>query len=188
MPKYNTTAPYDANGTQFDGVYDPNSGTVVALRAGTVSTDPNHNAQTYAPIMSQIADVAGANVAAVNAQGQVLVSEQPPTTVTASATGAAAAIVTATLPGVANKTNYLTGFVATSTNPASTVSGTITITGCVGGTLSFQFVESNTFGGEMIVSFPYPIPASAVNTAITVTIPAITSGGAGGLVVTGFVQ
>lgn len=110
-------------------------------------------------------------------------------TVVASATGAAAAAVSATLAAAANLTTYICGFQVTSTNPAATVSGLVTVTGLVGGaTLSYEFVESNTFGGELLVQFANPIPANAVNTAIVVNCAAITSGGAVAIAVQGFQQ
>lgn len=52
--------------------------------------------------------------------------------------------------------------------------------------LSYQFVEAVAAGGQLIVNFPTPLPASAVNTAIAVNLPAITSGGAGAVTVHGF--
>lgn len=107
--------------------------------------------------------------------------------VTGSATGAAAAAVSASLPAVAAKTNYLTGFVVTATNPAAVVNGVVTVTGLVSGTLSFQFVEAVATGGQLVVTFDTPIPASAVNTAITANLPAITGGGAGAVAVFGYV-
>ena len=110
-------------------------------------------------------------------------------TIVASNTAAAAASCAATLAGAAALTTYITGFQVTSTNPAATVSGLVTVTGLVGGvTLNYEFVESATFGGELLVQFANPIPANAQNTAIVVTCPAITSGGAVAVSVQGFQQ
>ena len=103
---------------------------------------------------------------------------QPTTPVGNSATAVAAAQCVATLPAVAGKTTYIMGFVLTAGAPAGAVVGVATVTGLgiAGGTLNFQFVETPNFGGELVIEFPFPIPASAANTPIVVTIPAITSG------------
>jgi hypothetical protein len=98
-----------------------------------------------------------------------------------SATGTAAAAVTAALPAGSGLTTFIGGFTVTSGAPTATVSGTVTVTGLApwlgsNGTLSFQFVESATVGGELNIDFPFLLPASALNAAITVTCPAITSG------------
>ena len=108
------------------------------------------------------------------------------TPVTASNTGAAAAAVSATLPAVAGKTTYLTGFCVTATNPSAAVNGIVAVTGTVSGGLSFQFVEGVGLGGQLCPSLPKPIPASAANTPIVVALPAITSGGAGAVTAFGF--
>lgn len=98
------------------------------------------------------------------------------TPVTASATAGAGLINAVTLPAVAGQTTYINGFVVTSGIPGANQIGVVTVTGCAGGTLSFQFPETTGFGGQIIMFFPVPIPASAPNTAITVTIPVIGSG------------
>lgn len=98
------------------------------------------------------------------------------TTVTASATAAAAASNTVTLPGVAGATTYINGFVCTAGIPGANQIGVVTVTGCQGGTLSFQFPETTGFGAQLIMFFPMPIPATGPNTAISVNIPAIGSG------------
>lgn len=98
------------------------------------------------------------------------------TPVTASATAAAAQANTVTLPAVPGQTTYINGFICTSGIPGANQIGVVTVTGCAGGTLSFQFPETTGFGGQLVIFFPYPIPASAPNTAISVNIPAIGSG------------
>jgi hypothetical protein len=108
-------------------------------------------------------------------------------TTTASATAAAAAACSATLAGQSSKTTYLTGFTVTSGNATAAVVGTVTITGTIGGSLNYVFVEPTASGGYLSVSFPQPIPASAQNTAITVTLAALTGGANSAVVVTGYV-
>lgn len=100
------------------------------------------------------------------------------TPVTSSSTGANTAI-TATLPGVAGKTTYITGLVV-SGNGATASSGiTVTVTGTVSGTLNIVYVTGalNTAGdGFEQIAFTPPVPASATNTAIVVNVPAMGAG------------
>lgn len=114
------------------------------------------------------------------------------TPIAKSAIGVAAAAVSVTLTHVGDNSTmtYITGFTVTSTNPASTVSGLVTVTGLAtsdsGGTLDYEFVESNQFGGNLNVQFPDPIPAANLTTDIVVSCPAIAGGGAVAVAVTGF--
>lgn len=105
-------------------------------------------------------------------------------------TAAAAQALTVSLPGAAGLTTYITGFQVTTTNPAATVNGVVTVTGLTanggGGTLSYQLVESATLGGTLNVTFANPIPANGVNAAINVVVPAIASGGAVAVNVQGY--
>lgn len=96
-----------------------------------------------------------------------------------SPVGSAAASVSVSCPAAARLTNYLWKFNATcsSPSPATTVSGVVTVTGIQGGTLSYEFNEVGGGAPELNDAFP-PIQASAPNTAIAVTVPAISSGGA----------
>lgn len=96
----------------------------------------------------------------------------------ASATGAAAAQAQATVTHDSTNIIYVTGFSVTSTNPAATVSGAVTLTGLAGGTQTYQFVESNSFGGNLQVNFINPIPSVNNATDVVLTCPAIASGGA----------
>lgn len=102
----------------------------------------------------------------------------PGTPVVASATGAAAALAPA-LPAVPTKTNNLAGFEVTSggANAASLIN--VTITGLLGGALTYVLaipVGVALGATPLIVEFNPPLPAAAVNTAITVNVP---SAGAG---------
>jgi hypothetical protein len=110
------------------------------------------------------------------------------TPITASATSATPATVAAaaTLPGVAGTTTYINGFICTSAIPGANVVPLVTVTGTTGGTLSFQFPETTAFGGQLIIFFPNPIPASAPNTSIVVTVPALASSGNSAVVAYGF--
>lgn len=105
-----------------------------------------------------------------------------------SATGVAAAQVVATLTPVAGNLAYIQGFTVTALAPASTVGGLVTVTGVVGGPLNYQFTESATVGGLLQIDFPDPKGIVAANRggAITVTLPAIVSGGAGAVSAYGY--
>jgi hypothetical protein len=87
----------------------------------------------------------------------------------------------ATLPAVAGKTNYVTGFEIVVTGATAAATVLATLTGLLGGTLSYPVVfpaGAGVAGVPLVVIFNRPLPASAVNTAITLTLPA---SGAGGL-------
>lgn len=110
----------------------------------------------------------------------------PQTPIAVSGTAGAALINAQTLPGVAGKTTWIRGFTVTTTNPAAAVSGVVTVTGLLAGTLSYEVVEAVATGLLLDIRFPDPLPASAVNTGIVVTLPAITSGAASAVSAYGF--
>jgi hypothetical protein len=99
------------------------------------------------------------------------------TPVTASATGTTSATV-ATLPAVAGQTTYLCGF-SIRANATAAATGNATVTGTITGTLNFtQFTAAlaSAIGITEPTIGPACIPASAANTAITIT----SAGNAGG--------
>lgn len=108
------------------------------------------------------------------------------TEVASSATALAAAQCQTSLPATPGVINYLTKFTATAAAVAAVVSGVLTVTGVVGAPLNYQFVETVSAGGALDIWFNPPIPATDVNIAITVTIPAIVGGAATALTVTGW--
>lgn len=96
--------------------------------------------------------------------------------VTSSVTGTTGAAV-ATLPGVAVKTTYICGFTITSDATAA-IAGAATVAGTVSGSLNYiQNVGAATAAQALTQNFNPPIPASAANTAITVTSAAAGVGG-----------
>src|SRR5713101_1866862 len=129
--------------------------------------------------------------ATVTPQGQQVVGNLTPgTPITASATGTTAAI-TATLAGVANKTTYITGLVVTTNNPTAATNSTVTVAGTVSGSLVYGLnteiaAAATPQPAPLVIQFSSPIPASAVNTAISVTLSALGAGGVGQVNVTGF--
>ncbi len=90
----------------------------------------------------------------------------------------AAATAAATLAAVAGKTTYITGFTFTSTGSTSATTVDITVTDGTW-TMTFVFVSvagATTVNPQLIINFPYPIPASATNTTIVASSPTLGSG------------
>lgn len=90
----------------------------------------------------------------------------------------ASAVATLAAPG-AGITNYLTGFEITFSGATAASVVVATVTGLLGGTRSYivSVPAGATVGGTpLIVDFSTPIPASAANTAIVVTLPALGAG------------
>lgn len=101
------------------------------------------------------------------------------TIINASSGNVAAAAAVATLPAVAGKTTYVTGFEVTLAGATAASVVTVTVTGLAGASLAYTVAvpAGAALGGQpLVVSFPSPLPASAPNTAIVVTCP---SAGAG---------
>lgn len=89
------------------------------------------------------------------------------------------AIATATLPAAAGKRTWITGFTVTADGATAGLAVDVAVAG-LANTLhySFTFPAGATVGAApLTVTFPAPIPSAAVNTAITVTLPASGAGG-----------
>jgi hypothetical protein len=88
--------------------------------------------------------------------------------ITGNSTGTTGAVV-GTLAGTAGKTTYICGF-NVSTVGGTAASSPITVAGLIGSSQVYQ-TPVNATGGQIVVTqnFNPCIPASAVNTAITVT-------------------
>lgn len=116
----------------------------------------------------------------------VPVSNPDAADITAASGNVANAAAVATLAGAAGKTTYITGFEVTGTGATAALAVSVTVTGTTGGTLTYTYAAAagaavaNT---PLIVSFPNPIPASDVNTAIAVTVPALGAGNTNSTVV-----
>ena len=85
----------------------------------------------------------------------------------------------ATLPAVANKTTFLSSVQFTAAGATAGAVVVATITGLLGGTLSYVFTVPTgaTVGATpLVLNFDPPLPASAVNTAIVCTLPALGAG------------
>ena len=96
--------------------------------------------------------------------------------VVATSGNAANAIAIATLPAVAAKTTYITGFDVTGSGATAGLPVAVTVAGLLGGSITYTYVAAtgallpNT---PLSIRFPAPMPASAVNTAITVSCAAL---------------
>jgi hypothetical protein len=118
----------------------------------------------------------------MSASGRLLPGQAPdfaePVNVTGSAANAAAAN-NVSLPAVAGKTNWLTGFEVTGAGATAASVITVTITGTITGTLNYQLpIPAGAAVGvtPLVVEFPVPIPASGVNTAIALNVPSFGAG------------
>jgi hypothetical protein len=101
------------------------------------------------------------------------------TAVNASSANVANASAVSTIPAVAAKTAYLCGFTITSGGSTGAALVTPTVTGLLSGTMNFTYgtVAGVTLANApLVVALPQCLPASAVNTAIAVTLPALGAG------------
>ncbi len=101
------------------------------------------------------------------------------TSVKASSGNVANASAAATLAAVAAKTAYITGFDVTGTGATAASVVSVTVTGLLGGTSTYTLpvvAGANLGNPALVVQFNPPLPASAVNTAIVVTCPALGAG------------
>lgn len=89
------------------------------------------------------------------------------------------ATATATLAGVAGKTTYITGFQCTAAGATAALAVSATVSdGTWTQTYAFVYPTGAAVQATpLIVTFPIPVPATAANTAITVTLPASGAGG-----------
>jgi hypothetical protein len=114
---------------------------------------------------------------AVDAGGNLSLSSIPggATTVIGSSGNVANASAVAALAGTSGKTTYITGFQLTASGSTVGLDVTATVTGLLSSNMSFTFTfpaGALVPAQPLIVNFPQPLPASAANTAIVVTLPA----------------
>lgn len=99
-----------------------------------------------------------------------------------STAGAGNAQVTATIAAVAGKTAYITGFDVSGGGATAASIIAVTVTGLLGGTVTFHLaVLAGATGpglspNPLSIRFPDPLPASAQNQAIAVVVPAFGAG------------
>lgn len=101
------------------------------------------------------------------------------TPLTASSGNVANASAVATLAGAASKTTYVTGFQITAGGATAGACVSATLTGLISGTATYTFCTPTgaTLGAApLVVKLDPPVPASATNTSIVLTLPALGAG------------
>lgn len=91
----------------------------------------------------------------------------------------AAAQITATLPAVAGRTTYLCGFYVDGLGATAGSVIEVSVAGCLGGTFTRKITipaGATVAITPLQMDFTMPIPSSAVNTAIVVTVPTFGAG------------
>jgi hypothetical protein len=130
----------------------------------------DENGNPYRPIFNVPVDSAGNAIAGTSLAG---------TQISSTSGNVAAASASATLAGVVAKTTYINQFEVTGGGATAGSIVTMTVTGLLGGTQSYNIaVPTGAALGitPMVISFFPPWPASAVNTAIVVTVPSLGAG------------
>lgn len=86
------------------------------------------------------------------------------------------AAATSTLAAIAAKTTYISGFEVTGGGATAGALVLVTVSGLVGGPATYTVAVATgaTVGNApLVVAFNPPLPASALNTAIVVSVPAL---------------
>jgi len=139
----------------------------LAFAAWLALAVPVHAAPLSAPCIE--ATQTAAECDPVNATNPLPVSIQysaGSTALTGNATGTTGAVV-GTLTAAATKTAYICGFTVSAIGGTAAV-GPITVAGLIGSSMVFQ-ISSSAAGVNFSQTFSPCIPASAVNTNITIT-------------------
>jgi hypothetical protein len=112
--------------------------------------------------------------------------------VSASSGNVANATATATMPAVTSKTNNITGFEITAGGATAGAVVNCTLTGLLGGTLSYAFTAplgAAVAALPVVINFNPGFPASAPNTAVVLSCPALGAGNTNAAVnIRGYVQ
>lgn len=98
------------------------------------------------------------------------------TPLTVSSGNVAVGVASATLAGVSRKLTYLTGFEITSSGATIGLVVSPTVVGILGGTMTYTYAAmagALLINNPLVVSFSYPLPASAVNTSIVISLPSL---------------
>jgi hypothetical protein len=89
------------------------------------------------------------------------------------------ATATATLTAGTGRLAYITGFIVNGLGATGASVVAVTVTGILGGTQTYQYsvpAGATTAATPLIITFPLPIPASAISTNIVVSAPAFGAG------------
>lgn len=101
------------------------------------------------------------------------------TQITATSGSVAAGVAAATLAAATAKSTYITGLSVTAAGATAAAAVSLTITGVVGGPLTYVFTAPAGVGvpaPSLNLNFTPPLKSSAVNTAIVVSLPSLGSG------------
>ena len=101
------------------------------------------------------------------------------TALSSSSRNVANASAVATLAGAAGATTYLSGFYISGAGATAAGVVSATVTGLAGGTMTLTVVVpagATTAIAPVFLDFNPPLPASAVNTSIVLTLPALGAG------------
>lgn len=113
------------------------------------------------------------------AASMALISGENDTPIVASSGVVASNDAVATIPAVAEKQAYLTGFRVSGLGATAALAVTVSVAGVAEDDLEFAYVaaEGATVQNEdLIVAFPYPIPALDAETDIVITCPDLGAG------------
>lgn len=141
---------------------NPNSPGIVALGQ---TTKANSVPVTFASDSGPAA-VANALPFTLSSQYPTNATTTAPTPITGNATGTTGAVV-GTLAAAASVTTHICGFNVSTAGGVASI-GPITVAGLVGSSMVFQLFSTAT-GANLTQTFNPCIPASAANTAITIT-------------------
>lgn len=174
-----TTGPVDGNyKPELAGLSPGNGWTAIQLDTTTTTDAVTGNPAAPTITLARIKDASG-NAFGTTAN-PIATNQLVGTPVYATATGSAGATANVSLAAVAGKTTYINGFYVSVAHTASgTIAGQVTLS-LNGGTsthMNFLIAVSTTYPGLVEVTFPDPIPATAANTTIVITLPALTGGG-----------
>ncbi len=166
---------YAFNGTTWDQIKSKAASTAAVATDTSVVTQLN-------PLSPGIialgpATVSGSIPFTYSSQYPTNATTTTPTAVTATASGTTAATA-ASLGATASVTNFVCGFTITA-DATALATGTATLSGTISGSLSYlQTIVAVTSGASVLTqNFNPCIPASAANTAITITSAAAGTGG-----------
>lgn len=149
------------------------SGTTTVV--GNLHKDPASGVVSSVGILGSIG--LGPSSNAVGKFGPGYTSAQTP--ITAASGNVAAGVATATLAAAGGKLTYITGFEITSDGATVGVCVNPTVVGVVTGTMTYTYCApagALLAATPLIVEFPQPIPSSAVNTAVAVSLPSLGTG------------
>ena len=187
-----TTGQVDTLGRTQPGLLTPGNTQLGYFQGGAQTTDANGN--QYAPLVVQTGAGAPLNVQfPATALAGAVGSQAPTIPLNSTINGNTAATnnaVTATMAAVAAKTNFITGVIVTTQGGSAAAAGTLTLGGLIGGSsIVFELGANALYPVQFVLTFPEPIPASAVNTAITAAVSALGANtGAVSAVLLGFNQ